>query len=126
MGKFAENSPPKTSIWNSIVIIFFIVLAVFSNPNAEDHQSRLKSFFDYKANSRNQNESGDIYKEISKELVKELVNHWLEEGLIVTDYLFFSTSHLRMHEDEGLVGIGVFGIVIIPAEIIDMWNDLTS
>ena len=100
-----------------IIIGFLVLIAVITNPEKDDHISKLKEFVISQTDIL-VNENSDMKQEV-KQILTHLVRTvylevLLKNNFIYNNWVVFSTTNVIVEGKETVLGVGLFGNIYFP------------
>lgn len=107
-----------------LLVGIILIIAAVSNPPQERHQEalekRLKDFFAEKMKSESEEEPDGLSQVVlglGKIFGNAIIDLAIENKVTADNYLFFSLTKVDHQGEEKVIGIGLFGNVIITEEL---------
>jgi hypothetical protein len=113
----------KRKHWSLIFILFFILLAAFTNPDTNRHKECIKKELNaYIQNAtKSSRNSNSLLEQAGKALGQMfggvLVDRITDNYVSVNNYILFSTSNFIWDGKTYIIGIGAFGNVFISGKL---------
>lgn len=110
----------KTKQISILIVVILLLIAIFTNPNQEDHKEKVKSTFTtyyQKSLKENQTESENKFEALGSLLGTSLINTMIENSVSSDNYLVFSVTKMTYDGQEKSIGYGAFGNVFLSSKI---------
>lgn len=110
-------------LFSLVLIGIILIIAVISNPKQELHQDFLKKELknyleqEMKADAEEENTLGNLVLGLGKLLGGAAIDLAVNETVSADNYLFFSLTKLRHDGKEDIIGIGLFGNVVLFRDV---------
>jgi len=120
-----ESSGPGSS--RNLYLIFLLLLCIgafATNPSSAEHKLILKDKMRQllnseinKLKSENDNEFAQLGATLGAAIGGAFTDKFVEENVIVDDYYLFSITKVRYEGKSNIVGLGIFGKVILHPDM---------
>jgi hypothetical protein len=120
-----ESSGPGSS--RNLYLIFLLLLCIgafATNPSSAEHKLILKDKMRQLLNSEinklkneNDNEFAQLGATLGAAIGGAFTDKFVEENVIVDDYYLFSITKVRYEGKRNIVGLGIFGKVILHPDM---------
>ncbi|MDR2963661.1 MAG: hypothetical protein LBU90_08555 [Bacteroidales bacterium] len=95
-----------------IIIACIILIAIFTNPNQEQHKEAVKNKVNYSM-QKNMNGSNDGFAAFGAILSGAIAGAVVDNLVSSNNYLLFSTTVVTWQGEAKVIGVGLFGNVFL-------------
>lgn len=115
----------KTKQIAIVVFAAILLIAIFTNPNQEDHKEKVKETFTayyQKSLKESQIDSENPFSALGSLLGESLINNLIEKSISRDNFLIFSLTKMTYDKEEKIIGYGIFGNVFLSEKVEEAFN----
>lgn len=108
-----------------IVLVAFLIIAIFTNPNKDTHKEEVKSKFteSYQKSLEANSTSGNSGLEALGNLLgTSLINTFIENNVSCDNYLLFSITKITYEGESKSIGLGFLANVFLSSKVDESLN----
>lgn len=99
-----------------IAVILVLILMAITKPTHDDHLKAIDKKFEEYTESNNDKEKLDFGSLLGNKLAGLFVSAFTSTMVDTKDYVLFSIASVKNKDEEKLVSVGIFGVVIVVVD----------